>query len=80
MNGGLIHPAVRQTKQFLKQPQLMEKFQRRRMHRISPKIAEEIRVFLQHSHCQSGTREQQSCHHPRWTAANNQNIVFIGIH
>ena len=80
MDGRLIDPAVRQTEQFIEQAQLMEKLESGRMHRVSPEIPKEIRMFLQHGHGQPGPCEQQCGHHPGRTTANDQDIALLVLH
>ena len=49
---------VRKREKVVEPTQLVKKFQRRRMHGIAAKIAEEVRIFLQDDHVDAGTRQQ----------------------
>ena len=41
------------------------------MNRVAAKIAEEIRVLLQHHDVDAGARQQKAEHHPRRSAAGD---------
>ena len=62
----------------LEHPKLIEDLHRRRMDRVTPKIAEEIGMLLEHLHAAASPREQQSGHHARWAAANYDQVE-VGI-
>ena len=44
------------------------------MDRVAAEIAEEVGVLLEHLHAAAGAREQQARHHPRRSAADDDQV------
>ena len=65
---------MRTRQQSIQQPELGEEVEGRGMHRIAAEIPQEIAMLLQHEGLHPGPREEQTGHHPRRAAADNQQI------
>src|SRR5712675_960949 len=76
---GVVANLARDLRQFLmwalekifQQAELVHYLERRRMNRIATKVAQEIRVLLEHNNLDAGAREQKAEHHPGRAAAGN---------
>lgn len=68
------HLVVRALEEVLDQPKLTKELERRWMHRVSSKIAKEVRMLLEHLDAAPGAREQQGRHHARRTTAGDHEI------
>jgi hypothetical protein len=62
---------VRPLQELLEQAQLVHYFERRRVHGIAAKIAQEVGVLLEHDGVDARAREEQPEHHPGGTAAGD---------
>ena len=62
---------VRQLEELLEQPELVHQFERRGMDGVAAKVAQEIRVLLEHDDIDAGARQQEAEHHPGRPAAGN---------
>ena len=71
---GRIYLVVRPLQEPLEHPELVEDFHRRRMDRVAAEIAEEVGMLFEHPDGTAGAREQQSGHHSRRSAANDDEV------
>ena len=62
---------VRQLEELVEQPELVHQLQRRGMDGVAAKVAQEIRVLLEHDDIDAGAREQEAEHHPGRSAAGD---------
>ena len=65
---------VRTLQEPVQHAELVEDFHGRRMNRVATKIVQEVGVLLEHRHGAARPCEQQSGHHARGTAADNNQI------
>jgi hypothetical protein len=70
----LGHFLVWQVQETLDQSKLMHDLEGRGMDRIATKITQEIRVFFQNKHLDTGPGQEQTQHHPGGTAADNTDL------
>jgi hypothetical protein len=69
-----VHAAMRKFQEALESSKLVEYLHRRGMDSVASEVAEEISVLFEHSHLAPSPREQQSSHHARGPAANDDEI------
>src|SRR5437016_5418342 len=62
---------MRQFEKIFEQSQFMHHFERRRMDRVPPKVAQKIFVLFKDDDLDAGASEQKAEHHARWAAAGN---------
>ncbi|BEV44011.1 hypothetical protein CRBSH125_01940 [Afipia carboxidovorans] len=60
---------MRDLEKVIQQPEFVHHLQRRRMHGVTAKIAEEIGMFLQNEGFDAGAAEEIAEHHPGRAAA-----------
>ncbi len=65
---------MRQGQKIVEPSQFEEQLQRRRMDRIAAKVAEEIRIFLEHGYVDSGTRQQHAEHHAAGAPSDDADV------
>ena len=66
-----LQPLMRQFQEAVDQPELVHHLQRGGMHGVAAKIAEEIRMLLQHHDVDAGASEQVTEHHARGPTADD---------
>ena len=76
--GDFPHLLVRTLKKVVEQAEFVHQFERRGMNGVTPKIAEKIRVLLQHHDINTCTGEQKGKHHSSGTSARNAAFGFEG--
>jgi hypothetical protein len=69
-----VDTIVRALEEALQHFQLIEDFHRRGMDSVAAEIAEEIGVLFEHLHPAAGSCEQQPGHHPRRSAAADDEV------
>ena len=69
---------MRQFQEPVDQPEFVHHLQRRGMHGVAAKIAEEIGMLLQHDHVDASAAEQIAQHHAGGPAADDAATDFHG--
>ena len=72
----LLQALMRQFQEAVDQPELVHHLQRRGMHGVAAKIAEEVGVLLQHHDIDAGASEQVTEHHAGRAAADDAATYF----
>ena len=67
----LLQPLMRKFQESVDQAEFVHHLQRRGMHGVAAKIAEEIGMFLQHDRIDAGAAQQIAQHHAGRTAADD---------
>jgi hypothetical protein len=75
MQPGLVDPVVRPLQESLQHSKLVEDLHGRGMDGVAPEIAKKIGMLLKHLNPATGAREQQSGHHSRRSAANDDEVA-----
>jgi len=65
---------MRSLEKLIEQPQLIQDPQGRRVHRVTPKVPQEVRVLLEHDDPQARPREEVARHQAGGTAARNAQV------
>ena len=72
-----VHLVVRTLQEALQHSKLAQDLHRRRVNRVAPEIAEEIRVLFEHAHAAACSGEEQSRHHSGRTATGDDDIRVL---
>jgi uncharacterized protein with von Willebrand factor type A (vWA) domain len=67
----ILHFLVRKLEELVQQAEFVHDFESRRVDGVAAKVAQEIRVLLEHDDIDAGAREQEAEHHPGRPAAGN---------
>ena len=72
---------MRLFEEFVEQAEFMHQFERRRMHRIAAKVAQEVGMLFQHHDVDAGASQEKAEHHPGRSAADDaafRRYQFVG--
>lgn len=65
---------MRPVEETVEQAELRKDFHRRGMNGVTPEIAKEVAMLLEHRYCHPGAGEEQARHHSRRAAADYDHI------